>query len=149
MPENSAYVKADLGQSYVAFSQWRSATPDISDAEYPLELFWFEIDPVTTGERDAQPPAYVSEQKQLSLDVPGQGNWVAVLLRKDSVINCPTGRRVGRIAALAGPYFELYIWRKRAEPPVQKIIFNYWEHGMNPREYSPLSLLVCGGGMFR
>ena len=57
---------------------------DISDAEYPLELFWFEIDPVTTGERNAQSPAYVSEQKQLSLDVPGQGNWVAVLLRKDS-----------------------------------------------------------------
>ena len=83
--ENSAYVAADLGQSYVVyFPNGGGATPDISDAEYPLELFWFEIDPVTTGERDAQSPAYVSEQKQLSLDVPGQGNWVAVLLRKDS-----------------------------------------------------------------
>ena len=83
--ENSVYVAADLGQSYVVyFPNGGSATLDISDAEYPLELFWFEIDPVTTGERDAQPPAYVPRQKQLSLDVPGQGNWVAVLLRKDS-----------------------------------------------------------------
>ena len=83
--ENTAYVAADIGQSYVVyFPNGGGATLDVSDAEYPLELFWFEIDPATMGKRNAQFPAYVSRQNQLRLNVPGQGNWVAVLLRKDS-----------------------------------------------------------------
>ncbi|MEE3235174.1 MAG: hypothetical protein VX294_13480 [Candidatus Latescibacterota bacterium] len=83
--ENTAYVAADIGQSYVVyFPNGGGATLDVSDAEYSLELFWFEIDPATMGKRNAQFPAYVSRKKQLRLNVPGQGNWVAVLLRKDS-----------------------------------------------------------------
>ena len=84
LTENMAYVAADIGRSYVVyFPNGGEATLDVSDAEYPLELFWFEIDPVVMGKRNAQFPEFVSRQSQLRLKPPGQGNWVAVLLRKD------------------------------------------------------------------
>ena len=82
--ENTSYVSADIGRSYVVYiPSGGEATLDVSDAENPLELFWFEIDPAVMGKRNAQFPEFVSRQSQLRLKPPGQGNWVAVLLRKD------------------------------------------------------------------
>ena len=79
--DNQAYVAADVGRSYIVyFPAGGEVKLDLSAATSPLQLHWINIDVARGDTSDQHPPSHLSAEQQMLLTVPGQGNWVAVVV---------------------------------------------------------------------